>query len=101
MKTAPWITLTVLGALALALSAASIALASGNRSLQAQLAQRQQYVQQSLQLEGLYREIVRALAELATRNSDAELKALLGQHGISVNTAAPAAPAAPADGARK
>jgi D-alanine-D-alanine ligase-like ATP-grasp enzyme len=55
-------------------------------------------VQQSLQLEGLYREIVRALAELGARNNDEQVRGLLQQHGISytVNPPAAAAPAAPA-----
>ena len=56
--------LTVLGALALLLALANAALFTINRDAQAALAQRQQYVQQSIALEGLYRDIVKGLAEL-------------------------------------
>ena len=76
-------------------------MASMNRGLQGDINVRQQYVQQyvqqSMQLESLYREIVRALAELGARNSDQDVRALLQQqHGISYTVNAPAVPAAPA-----
>jgi hypothetical protein len=88
---------TTLAGLCLLGVAANIALVTTNRSLQADINLRQQYVQQSVQLEGLYREIVRALAELGARNNDEAVRSMLGKHGISysVNPPAPAA-AAPA-----
>jgi hypothetical protein len=83
---------TVLGALCLALAASNITLVSLNRGLQGDIGLRQQYVQQSVQLEGLYREIVRALAELGARNNDDAVRSLLARHGISYSVnAAPAA----------
>jgi len=96
---------TVLGVLCLALAGANITLVTMNRSQQADIGLRQQYVQQSVQLEGLYREIVRALAELGARNNDDAVRNLLARHGISytVNpapaSAAPAAANAAAPGA--
>ena len=87
---------TALGALCLALALANVTMASMNRGLQGDINVRQQYVQQSVQLEGLYREIVRALAELGARHNDQAVRALLQQHGISYTVNAPAAPAAPA-----
>lgn len=97
-----WIA-TVLGACCVALVAANVALGYGNKGLQADIGLRQQYVQQSVQLEGLYREIVRALAELGARNNDNDVKAMLQRHGISYSVNTPAAPAgaAPAAPARK
>lgn len=84
-----------LAALVLALVAANLTLASLNRDLQADVTLRQQYVQQSVQLEGLYREIVRALAELGARNNDDAVRGLLARHGISYAvTPTAAAPAA-------
>lgn len=56
-----------------------------NRSTQAELARRTQYVQQSLQLEGLYREMVKALADLSVRNQDKALIDLLASQGITLN----------------
>jgi hypothetical protein len=88
--------LSMLGALALAAAVATVALARYNQSQRLQLAQQQQYLQQSVPLEGLYREIVRALAELSARSGDAPLRALLQQHGIQYTVNPPAAPAAAA-----
>ena len=94
-----WV-LSVLAGLALVAMVTSVTLASLNRGLQADIGLRQQYVQQSLQLETLYREIVRALAELGARNNDEALRALLQSHGITYSVNPPAA-GSPAAGARK
>jgi hypothetical protein len=99
--------LSLLGALALAAAVGSVALSRHNQSQRLQIAQQQQYLQQSMQLEGLYREIVRALAELSARSGDAPLRALLQQHGIQYTanpagaSAAPATSAAPAQPVRR
>jgi hypothetical protein len=80
-----------LGFLCLLLVAVNASLVVGNRSLQRDVATRQQFVQQSVQLEGLYREIVRALAELAARNNDADVRTMLARHGITYTLNPPAA----------
>ena len=98
-KTQFWIA-NVAGAACLMLLAAQLSLVALNRGLRADIETRQQYVQQSLQLEGLYREIVRALAELGARNNDQDVRALLQRHGISYTVNPPAAPVS-APGARK
>lgn len=85
-----------LGVLALVLSIASVVLAQYNQGARTQLAQQQQYLQQSAQLEGLYREMVRALAELSARSGDTSLRALLQRHGIQYSVNPGAAPAAAA-----
>lgn len=101
-KTQFWIA-NVAGAACLMLLAAQLTLVSLNRGLRADIETRQQYVQQSLQLEGLYREIVRALAELGARNNDEQVRGLLQQHGISytVNPQVPAAAATVAPAAAR
>lgn len=91
---------TALGALCLLMAGTNVTLSSLNRGLQGDIATRQQYVQQSVQLEGLYREIIRALAELGARNNDQDVRALLQRHGISYTVNPPAAPV-PAPGVRK
>jgi hypothetical protein len=101
MSRAQHLIVTLLALLCLGAVVANITLSLGNRSAQAEVAQRQQFVQQSAQLEGLYREIVRALAELAARNNDAPVREMLQRHGISYSVNAPssaqsAAPTAPA-----
>lgn len=89
-----WIN-TVLAVSSLLLLGCNVWLVSGNRSLQQQIGARQQFVQQSVQLEGLYRDIVRSLAELAARNGDAEVRTMLGRHGITYTVNAPVEASAP------
>jgi len=91
--------------LALALIAGAMASTNGvllmaNQKAQAEVAQRAQFIQQSIQLEALFREIVKALADWSVRNQDAAVRELLAGHGINVgdNPAPPAAPSgAPAE----
>ena len=88
-----WVT-TVVAILVALLAGYSMMLFSQNRVSQAELSQRAQYVQQSVQLEALYRDLVKALADLSVRNQDKSLTDLLSAQGITVN-ATPAAPVAP------
>jgi hypothetical protein len=81
-------------ALVVALVLVNIVLVEMNRSLQADVNGRQQFIQQSVQLEALNREIVSAIANLSVRNQDDALKTVLSQHGITF-TPSPAGTAAP------
>ena len=97
-----WVTTVV--ALLVALAAGySMMLFSQNRNTQAELARRAQYVQQSVQLEGLYREMIKALADLSVRNQDKALTGLLASQGITVSATAdtPAAASPPLPDVRK
>jgi hypothetical protein len=97
-------TLVVLGALALLLTVVNATLFSLNRESQAEIAQRQQFIQQSVALESLYREIVKALAELGARGNDRALLDILAAQGLNVSVGgAAAAPmaAAPGSGAAR
>jgi hypothetical protein len=86
-----WVTIGAAAACLLVLI--NIVLFEMNRGLQAEVNSRQQYIQQSLQLEALNREIVAAIANLAVRNKDDQLKALLAQHGITINVGPAGSPA--------
>ncbi len=86
-----WI-LTAAGGLAIALSLANAYLFTGNRTLQQQANQRAQYIQQSIALEGLYREIVQGLAQRAVSTRDDQIRDLLAGEGITLNAGAGAAP---------
>jgi hypothetical protein len=94
-------TLTGLAVIGLLLTVANMVMFSQNRMAQAEVSGRAQYIQQAAQLETLYREMVKALADLAVRNDDAQLRDMLAKQGITVSAnpqpaAAPApAPAAP------
>lgn len=93
-RTQFWIA-TAVALVSLLLLAVNFTLLRGNRAVQKEVAGRQQFVQQSVQLEGLYREIVRALAELAARNNDEAVRDMLGKHGITYTVNPPAAAAVP------
>src|SRR4051812_5724893 len=88
--------LSGLGMLALMFVASNGWLFMTNRDAQSQLAQRQQYVQQTVPLESLYRDIVKALAEMAVKPSDRQVLDMLGGQGINISLNPPAAtPASP------
>jgi hypothetical protein len=75
----------------------NIGMILANRSVQSEIQGRASFMQQTAQLEVLYREIVKALADLSVKNQDGDLRSLLAAHGITVtvnNQPAPAAAAA-------
>jgi hypothetical protein len=84
-----WVT-TLVAILVALLAGYTMMLFSQNRVTQAELSQRAQYVQQSVQLEALYRDIVKALADLSVRNQDKALADLLTSQGITVSANPPA-----------
>ena len=90
-----WVT-TVVALLVALMAGYTMMLFGQNRATQAELAQRAQYVQQSVQLEGLYRDIVKALADLSIRNQDKALADLLSAQGITVSASGSPANAASA-----
>jgi hypothetical protein len=90
-----WI-LTVAGAIAFGLVLANMFLYQANRELQGQANTRAQYIQQSVAMEQLYRQIAQELATRAVRTRDDQVRDLLAAEGFNVTfDAAPAAPAAP------
>ena len=90
--------LTALGVAALLLVVTNAVLFTQNRGAQVALNQRQQFIQQTVPLEGLYRDIVKALAETAVKGNDRQVLDMLAAQGLSVtvNTPAPAAAEMPA-----
>ena len=82
--------LTALGAAALLLVLANALLFTQNRNAQGTLGQRQQFIQQTVPLEGLYREIVKALAEMAVKGNDRQVLDMLAGQGINVTVNGPA-----------
>lgn len=88
--------LTGIAVLAAILALTNIALFKSNQTVSAEYAQRGQFVQQSAQLEPLYQQIIKALAELAIKNNDTKLRDLLGSQGITITNNPSAAAVAPA-----
>lgn len=74
--------LTLIAAATLLVALANIVLFSQNRDRQQEVTSRGQYIQQSVQLEGLYREIVKALADLAVRNNDKPIRDMLAAQDL-------------------
>lgn len=89
-----WVT-TVVALVVAILAGYDMMLYGQNRSTQAELSRRAQFVQQSVQLEVLYREMVKALADLSVRNQDKALSDLLAGQGLTVNAPAAATSASP------
>ena len=83
--------LTTLGVAALLLVLANGLLFTLNRNAQSELSQRQQFIQQTVALEGLYRDIVKALAEMAVKGNDRQVLDMLAAQGLNVTVNSPAA----------
>jgi len=83
--------LNVIGLITLILVFVNMFLLVGNQSLQRIVAERQQVIMRSIQMQGPAREVISAMANLAVRSDDEQLKQLLAKHGItvSVNPARP------------
>jgi hypothetical protein len=79
-----WLT-CALAALALMLVLANSALYLSNRSMQARVTARAQYIQQSQAIGTLYQEIAKGLANLALERRDEQLKSLLAEEGFTIN----------------
>ena len=75
---------TIFSCLLLVLVLVNILLAIGNQSLQSEVAERQQEIAQTIQLEGLYRQVIGYIAEMAVKTNDAQLKELLAASGFEI-----------------
>jgi hypothetical protein len=81
------ILLTAWSALILLLVVGNIIIALGNQSIQAEVAERQQEISQTIQLETLNRQLIAVLANMALKTNDAELKKILAESGINLDAA--------------
>ena len=77
--------LTPLAGLTLVLALGNVLLSLGNQYLRLEVDEGQQFITQSIQLEGLNREIVAAIASAAVKNNDEQLKSLLASQGIGIS----------------
>jgi hypothetical protein len=96
--------LVALSGITVILVVAYIVLVQDDRTMQAEVAQRQQFINQSIQLGRINEALIRVLA--ANAGKDDKLRELLAQNGININaaTGAPeketAPPPAPGGAAR-
>lgn len=86
--------LAIAAALALVLIVANFIGAGFNRSAQVKVNQRQQFINQGIEVGRINQTLIHALAIAAVRHDDPQLQDLLQKQGITVNVA-PTAPPAP------
>jgi hypothetical protein len=79
-----------------ALVVAYIILVQDNRTVQAEVNRRQQFVNQSIQLARINEALIRAIAATAVSNKDDKLRDLLADNGITINAAGEPVPSASA-----
>jgi hypothetical protein len=85
-----------LAAAAGALVIAYIILVQDNRTVQAEVNRRQQFINQSVQLGRISEVLIRAIAATAVSNKDDRLRDLLADNGITINAAGEPVPSASA-----
>jgi hypothetical protein len=71
----------------------NILIGMGNQSIQTEVAERQQDIAQTIQLETLNRQLITVLANMAFKTNDERLKKLLAETGINLDAAPEGAPA--------
>jgi hypothetical protein len=89
--------LVALSGITLVLVVVYIVLTQDNRSVQTEINQRQQFINQSIRLGRINDALIHTLATTAVSNNDDKLRDLLAQNGITINpaTGAPEREAAP------
>ncbi len=86
----PWLRLLdVLAVLTLPLVGVNMYLVYTNQALQREVSDRQQFIAQSVQIQQLTRDLVNALANLAVKNKDEQIRQLLTSRGITFSTTPP------------
>jgi predicted Holliday junction resolvase-like endonuclease len=93
MKKKSEIILTIFSCLILLLVVVNIFVGLGNQSIQSEVAERQQMIAQTIQLEALNRQLINVLANLALKTNDEQLKKILAAGGIDLSSAAEPTPA--------
>ncbi len=88
-----WMTV-VLAAAAGALVVAYIVLVQDNRTVQAEVNRRQQFINQSIQLGRINEVLIGALTAAAVSKKDDKLRDLLAENGITINAAGEPVPSA-------
>jgi hypothetical protein len=83
-----WV-LSVIGAACALLTAANMILYSKTRTLQNAVNRRSEYIQQTVPLQELYRQIIQAVATFSIRDKDKQLGTILAQQGIKVGLKTP------------
>jgi len=89
--------LTLFALVAAVLVVVNMFLFVANQKLNRDVSERQQFIVQTAQIQGIAKDLVTALANLAVKNNDEQLKQLLASHGITYSVPS----SAPADAGKK
>jgi heme exporter protein D len=89
-----WVSVA-LGAVTLVLVVVNVVVLSTNRSIQAEVNQRQQYINQSNQLSRVDEVLIRTIATAAVNAKDDKLRDLLAQQGVTMTVNPSGSGAAP------
>lgn len=81
-----------LGGVSILLALLNAVLITANQATQAELQQKQGFLQQTGQLEGIYTGIATSLAQLALKDNDRAVIDMLNSLGLKVSANAPSAP---------
>ena len=81
---------TVIALIGSILVLVNVSVHRANRTLQADVAQRQQFINQSIQLSRLNNEFIKALAQLSAETDDESIRQLLADQGVTFTVNPPA-----------
>lgn len=84
LKRSQYLITLVIAGIAAVLVVTNMVIFLANRTTQGEVQTRAQYIQQTAQMEVLYRELVKALADLSVKNQDIQLRDMLAAHGITL-----------------
>jgi type II secretory pathway component PulM len=89
MRTDGWIDriILALSGISLILVVVYLVMSQQNRSLQAEVNQRQQFINQSIEFSRVNNALIQTIARNAVAGNDDKLRALLTQNGITINSA--------------
>jgi hypothetical protein len=86
LKSSQFWLITALALAAALFAGVNMVLFRGARAMQIEVQGQQQFIQQTVTLEALHREMIRVLAELSVRSQDSELREMLAGQGVRIGT---------------
>lgn len=78
-----FLTITAVAALAFIFVLINLSAHMSNRTRQTEVAERQQFINQSVQLSRLNTQFIQALAQLSAETNDESIRRLLAEHGVT------------------
>lgn len=77
-----WV-LAILVGVCVVLTLVNLRLAAGVRDLRTNVAERQQFISESIPLAHVNNQIIQTLANMSARSNDADIRNMLAQHGVT------------------